>query len=75
MIFKCTLEYEIEVDEENIYEKYPNYGINYDSSKDFANRLVPDGDVYEVDTNISKHGLEEWGYSIKVKRLKSQFIP
>ncbi|MBA5247968.1 MAG: hypothetical protein FE834_00305 [Gammaproteobacteria bacterium] len=71
MIFKCVLEYEIEVDEANIHEKYPNYGINYNSAKEFANRLVPNGDVYEAGVNISKHGLEQWGYSIKVKRLKN----
>lgn len=74
MIFKCVLEYKIEVDEENIHKKYPNYDINYDSAKKFANRLVPDGDVHEADTNMSKYGLEKWGYNIKVKRLKSQYI-
>lgn len=74
MIFKYLLEYEVEVDEENIHKKYPNYGMNYNSVKDFANRLVPDGDVYETDINISEHGLEKYGYSIKVKHLKSLYF-
>lgn len=74
MIFKCVLEYEIEVDEENICEKYPNYSINFESASDLADRIVPNGDVYEADTNMSKDGLKEWGYSIKAKRLKEKFI-
>lgn len=70
MIFKCTVEYKIEIDEENIYTKYPNYKWNYNSVNELADRLIPNGDVYEIDTNMTKDGLKEWGYSIEAKRIK-----
>ena len=67
--FKYTLEVEIVIDEDNISEKYPNYRWNYDSIEDFANSLVPE-ESFEADTDISKDGLELYGYSIKKKRTR-----
>ena len=69
--FKYTLEVEIAIDEDNINEKYPNYRWNYDSIEDFANSLVPE-ESFEADTDISKDGLELYGYSIKKKRIRIQ---
>jgi len=69
--FKYTLEVEIVIDEDNINEKYPNYRWNYDSIEDFANSLVPE-ESFEADTDISKDGLELYGYSIKKKRIRIQ---
>jgi hypothetical protein len=66
MIFKYNLEYEIEIDEVNINKKYPNYRFNFDSPKELADSLVPTV-IYEADTNMSKDGLDKWGYSIKIK--------
>jgi hypothetical protein len=69
--FKYQLEIEIVIDEENINEKYPNYKFNYDSVEDFADSLVPE-ESYEADINMSKDGLEQWGYSITKKRIRMQ---
>lgn len=67
--FKYKLEVEIIIDEENINKKYPNYKFNYDSIEDFADFLVPI-ESYEADTDMSKDGLEKWGYSITKKRTR-----
>lgn len=69
MIFKYKLEYEIEIDEKNINEKYPNYKYNFNSPKELADSLVPTK-IYEADTDMSKDGLEQWGYSINIKRTE-----
>ena len=68
--FKYLLEVEIVIDEENINEKYPNYKWNFDSIEQFADYLVPE-ESYEADTDMSKDGLEQWGYSIKIKRVNA----
>lgn len=70
MIFKYKLEYEIEIDEKNINEKYPNYKYNFNSPKELADSLVPIK-IYEADTDMSEDGLDKWGYSIKIKRVKN----
>lgn len=67
--FKYHLEVEIIVDEENINQKYSNYKWNYDSIEQFADSLVPE-ESYEADTDMSKDGLELWGYSITKKRTR-----
>lgn len=67
--FKYLLEVEIVIDEENINEKYPNYKFNFDSIEQFADSLVSE-ESYEADTDMSKDGLEKWGYSIMKKRTK-----
>lgn len=67
--FKYQLEVEIIIDEENINKKYPNYKFNYDSIEQFADSLVPE-ESYEGNTDISKDGLEQWGYSITKKKTK-----
>lgn len=68
-IFKYQLEVEIVIDEENISKKYPNYKFNYDSIKDFADSLVSK-ESCEVDIDISKGGLEQYGYSVKKKQTR-----
>jgi len=68
MVFKYKLEYEIEIDENTINEKYPNYKWNFNSPKELADSLVPTT-IYEADTDMSKDGLDKWGYSIKIKRI------
>lgn len=67
--FKYILEVEIVVDEKNIAKKYPNYKWNFDSIEQFADSLVPE-ESYEGDTDMSKDGLEKFGYSITKKRTR-----
>lgn len=67
--FKYLLEVEIIIDEENINQKYPNYKWNFDSIEEFADSLVPE-ESNEANIDMSKNGLEEWGYSITKKRIK-----
>jgi hypothetical protein len=66
MIFKY--EVEIEVDEENISRKYPNYKFNYSNPKELADSIAY-GLEREGETNMATDGLNEWGYSIKVKDI------
>lgn len=69
MNFKYLLEIEIIVDEKSINQKYPNYKFNYDSIEQFVDSLVPE-ESYEGDTNMSKNGLKQYGYSIIKKRTR-----
>jgi hypothetical protein len=69
MVFKYKLEYEIEIDDDNINKKYPNYRWNFNSPKELADSLVPTI-IYEADTDMSKNGLDKWGYSIKIKKVE-----
>ncbi len=59
---------EIEVDEEQVVEKYPNYPLNYSNSTEFikaqANNLK-----FIAGIDMSKQGMKQWGYSIKLKEL------
>lgn len=68
MIFKYEIE--IEIDEENISRKYPNYKFNYSNPKELADSIAF-GLEREGDTDMAKDGLKEWGYSIKVKVLST----
>jgi len=70
MIFNSRLEYKIEIDENTINEKYPNYKWNFNSPKELADSLIPTI-IYEADTDMSKDGLDKWGYSINIKRIKN----
>ncbi len=63
MIFKYTVE--IEVDENNIEEKYPNYQFNYCSPQELADSVAYSLEI-EGDTDMRKNGLDLFGYSIKV---------
>lgn len=69
--FRYLLEVEVIIDEKNINEKYPNYQWNFDSIEQFADSLVPE-ESYEADIDMSKDGLEQWGYSITKKCSRVQ---
>jgi hypothetical protein len=58
----------IEIDEDNVDKKYPNYGINYDNPKELADAIAF-GVAREGETDMAKDGWKEWGYSIKVKEV------
>lgn len=67
---------EIEVDEDKIWDKYPNYSINFGtkssivSAKKFIKHLIDDF-KYEANTNMPKDGLKKWGYAKRViKEIK-----
>lgn len=56
---------EIEVDTKTISKKYPNYKYNYNSPDELIKSLIK-GFTCEGDTDMSKDGLKEWGYSKRV---------
>lgn len=58
----------IEVDNEQIVKKYPNYKFNFSSPDEFIKWTI-EGMKYAGNTNMSKDGIKEWGYSIKIKKL------
>jgi hypothetical protein len=57
---------EISVDIKKIADKYPNYRFNYDNPMDFI-KAQANNIKFVADTDMSKNGMKEWGYSIKVK--------
>ncbi len=66
MIFKYNVE--IEVDEETISQKYPNYQFNFSNPKEFADNKAFCWEVEGLEHN--EEGLKRWGYSVKVKEVK-----
>lgn len=69
MIHKYKYEITIEIDEEQVVKKYPNYSINYDHPDELAN-VIGMSSQYEADTDMSIDGMEDWGYSIKAKKIE-----
>ncbi len=65
MIFKY--EVEIEVDEESVTQKYPNYISNYQHPRELAESIAF-GFEYSSEFNVAKDGLKDWGYSVEVKK-------
>lgn len=59
----------IKVDADNISKKYPNYNINWSSPKSFIKSTIKNIQM-EGETNMSKRGMKEWGYSINIKEIK-----
>ena len=56
---------EIEVDENNIAKKYPNYSINYSTEEKFIKSLIKSFTI-EGNTDMSKNGLKKWGYAKRI---------
>jgi hypothetical protein len=62
---KKTFIVRIEVDEEEVKQKYPNYRLNYDNPEQFIKAVVNDL-RFIAGVNMSKDGMKQWGYSIKL---------
>ena len=62
---KKTFIVRIEVDEEEVKQKYPNYRLNYDNPEQFIKAVVNDL-RFIAGVNMSKDGMKQWGCSIKV---------
>ena len=58
----------IEVDEEAVKQKYPNYRLNYDKPEELI-KAVANDIRFIAGVNMSKDGMETWGYSIKVEEI------
>ena len=67
MIYKYEIE--LEIDEETIHLKYPNYKIKYSHPKEFAEATIRKI-IHELDIDLSVDGLEKWGYSLKAKEIQ-----
>ena len=67
MIYKYEIE--LEIDEETIHLKYPNYKINYSHPKEFADVIVSNI-IHLLDIDLSVYGLEKLGYSVKAKEIQ-----
>jgi hypothetical protein len=67
---KFKFEVTVEVDENEIVNKYPNYRFNFNSPKQLADSVANDF-KFCADTDMSKNGMKEWGYSINVKPIKA----
>lgn len=56
---------EIEVDEDSIWDKYPNFKYNWSNAQEFIEDTIKSFEQ-SADTDLRKNGLKEWGYSVKV---------
>lgn len=56
---------EIEVDEEAVQQKYPNFRFNYRNGEELIEAVKNDL-TFVAGYDMSKDGMENWGYSIKV---------
>lgn len=68
MIQKFKYEVNIEIDEVEVFDKYPNYIWNYETPEELADSIGI-GITIEADTDMSKDGMESWGYSINSKKI------
>jgi len=68
MVFKFIFEYEIEIDENSIYKKYPNFKLNYNSIEEFVDSLITENG-FDYEAHNSVESLNKWGFSIKKKRV------
>lgn len=60
---------EIEVDEDAVKQKYPNYRWNYNKPEELI-RTVANDVKFIAGVDMSKDGMKQWGYSVKVKEMK-----
>jgi len=70
-IIKQTFILEIAVDSLNVSKKYPNYRFNYEKPEDLI-KSIANNIKFCAETDMSKYGMKEWGYSIKVKKIKAK---
>ncbi len=56
---------EIEVDEDAVQQKYPNFRYNYSNGEELI-EAVKNSITFIAGTDMTKDGMENWGYSIKV---------
>lgn len=59
---------EIEVDEEAVQQKYPNYRYNYNNAREFIKAQAREV-VMAAGVDLSKDGMKTWGFSIKVVKV------
>jgi hypothetical protein len=62
---------EIEVDENKVQQKYPNYRWNYDKPEELIKAVANDV-KFIAGVDMSKDGMRQWGYSVKVKEMKEE---
>jgi hypothetical protein len=68
---KKTFVVTIEVDEEAVKQKYPNYRWNYNNPEELIEAVANDV-KFIAGVDMSKDGMKQWGYSIKVKETKKE---
>lgn len=59
---------EIEVDDQTVQQKYPNYRINYSKPEELINAVANDI-RFIAGVDMSRDGMKLWGYSLKVKEI------
>ena len=62
---------EIEVDENKVQQKYPNYRWTYDKPEELIKAVANDV-KFIAGVDMSKDGMRQWGYSVKVKEMKEE---
>ncbi|GHV33925.1 hypothetical protein FACS1894178_0440 [Bacteroidia bacterium] len=67
-IQKFSYKVEIEIDENAVFKKYPNYKYNFVSPKELADHIIACLQD-EGGCDMSKDGMENFGYSIKAIEL------
>jgi hypothetical protein len=64
---------EIEIDEKEVFEKFQNYKYNYNNPKELADSIMFNLQ-HEGGCNMSKNGMNDWGYSIKISKIQSEKV-
>jgi len=67
-IHKFLYQIDIEIDETEVFNKYLNYKYNWESPKELADNIAFSVEN-EGGCDMSKDGMESYGYSIKVTEL------
>tara|TARA_Y100000310_G_scaffold300388_1_gene336030 strand:+ start:99 stop:329 length:231 start_codon:yes stop_codon:yes gene_type:complete len=65
-IVKRELKVVIEVDEDTIKDKYPNYESNFDTVEEFMDMIENDLDAYPNILGMVDNPMYEWGYDVVV---------
>jgi hypothetical protein len=72
-IVKRELKVVIEVDEDTIEDKYPNYKSNFDNVEEFMDFIENDLDAYPNILGMADNPMYEWGYDVVVNPPKIRF--
>ncbi len=65
---RFTYEVVIDIDEEVISDKYPNYKSDYNNPEELANSII-ETILYSDDVCLNEYGMEQWGYSVNAESV------
>ena len=67
-IHKFSYRIDVEIDETEVFKKHQNYKYNFNSPNELAESIIANV-VNEGGCDMSKDGMQSWGYSIKAFKV------